>query len=221
MPIDKERTIRCYDTVAPLYSFFRKKTHVSDNEIMPFVLDVLAISDGDTVLDAGTGPGIYAIKIAEMADNIKVHGVDLSTKFIELARSNAGKAGLDRVEFSQGDLENLPFDNGHFDKLVCAGVISAVPDKEKAAREIYRVLKRGGRAVVTEPNKGRNIRDRAFLLLLYGLGVINPRLRGFNGADLSRYYFNQDSFYILFRSAGFKMVRVYERAGSICAVCFK
>ncbi|HZD60418.1 MAG TPA: methyltransferase domain-containing protein [Anaerolineae bacterium] len=221
MPINKEGTIHCYNAVAPLYSFFRKITHKSDNEIMPFVLNVLDPADGDTVLDAGTGPGIYAIKIAEKARDARIHGVDLSPNFLKLAERNAREAGFDHIEFAQGDLESLPFDDGHFDKLVCAGVISAVPDREKAAREIYRVVKHGGRALITEPNKGRDIRDRAFLLLLYIMGAINPKLRGFSAKDISRYYFNQDSFYSLFKKAGFDAVRVVERAGSMCAVCFK
>jgi len=221
MSIDKEGTIHCYDTVAPLYSFFRKKTHKSDNEIMPFVLDMLDLNEGETVLDAGTGPGIYAIKIAQKARNADIHGVDLSPAFLKLARKNAVEAGLSHIKFSRGDLENLPFVDSHFDKLVCAGVVSAVPDKERAAREIHRVLKNGGRAIVTEPNKGRNVRDRAFLYLLYGLGLVNPKLRGFCVEDMQQYYFSRESLYDLFKSAGFGTVRVFERAGSFCAVCLK
>ncbi|MBE0447896.1 MAG: methyltransferase domain-containing protein [Actinobacteria bacterium] len=221
MPIDKERTIRCYDVVAPLYSFFRKITHKSDNEIMPFVLNILDPGDEDAVLDAGTGPGIYAIKIAEITENARIYGVDLSPNFLRLAEQNARDAGLDRIEFLEGDLENLPFNNGYFDKLICAGAMSAVPNRERAASELYRVLKRGGRAVITEPNKGKDIRDRAFLLLLYGLGVFNPNLRGFSTKDISRYYLNRDSLYSLLKRAGFETVRMVERAGSMCAVCFK
>lgn len=221
MPINKEKTIQCYDAVAPLYSFFRKITHRSDNEIMPFMLNVLDPGDGEAVLDAGTGPGIYAIKIAEKARNADVYGVDLSPTFLKLAEQNAREARIGHIKFRQGDLEGLPFVDGHFDKLICAGVISAVPNKEKAAKEIFRVLKEGGRAVISEPNKGKDIRDRAFLLLLYGLGIFSPKMRGFSAQDISRYYFSQESFHELFADAGFRSVKVVSRAGSLCAICSK
>lgn len=221
VPIDKNKTIQCYNAVAPLYSFFRKITHRSDDAIMPFMLEAIDPQDGEMVLDAGTGPGIYAIKIAERAKNAKVYGVDLSPNFLRLAKNNAHEAGLDRISFMRGDLENLPFSDSQFDKLVCAGVVSAVPDRERAAREIYRVVKQGGRAVISEPNKGKDLRDRAFLLLLYGLGTINPKLRGFAANDISRYYFSRESLHDLFKNAGFKTVKIIARAGSICAVCFK
>lgn len=222
MPIDKERTIDCYNTLAPLYSYFRKITHRYDNEIMPFVLDALDPGDGEAVLDAGTGPGIYAIKIAGRVGNADVCGVDLSPKFLELAKRNACEAGLKgKINFVEADLEDLPFNDGRFDKLVCAGAMEAVPDKERAAGELYRVLKRGGLAVIIEPNRGKSIRDRAYLFMLYGLGLINPKLRGFSAKDIPKYYFNQDSFYNLFKGVGFRAVRIFERAGSFCGVCLK
>ena len=222
MPIDKERTIDCYNTLAPLYSYFRKITHRYDNEIMPFVLDALDPGDGEAVLDAGTGPGIYAIKIAERAERADIYGIDLSPKFLELARKNALEAGFNgRIKFMAADLEDLPFGKDRFDKLVCAGAMEAVPDKERAAGELYRVLKRGGLAVIIEPNRGKSIRDRAYLFMLYGLGLINPKLRGFSAKDIPKYYFNQDSFYNLFKGVGFRAVRIFERAGSFCGVCLK
>lgn len=222
MPIDKERTINCYDTLAPFYSFFRKITHRYDNEVMPFVLNALEPGSGEVVLDAGTGPGIYAIKIAERAKNTNIYGVDLSPKFLELAKRNANNAGLGgKINFIEADLEDLPFNDNRFDKLVCAGAMEAVPDKKRAAGELYRVLKHGGRAVIIEPNRGKSIRDKAYLLMLYSLGLINPRLRGFGAKDIPRYYFNQDSFYDLFKRAGFSAISIVERAGSFCAVCLK
>ncbi len=221
MPIDKERTIQCYDTFAPLYSFFRKITHKSDTEIMPFVLDTLDPGEDEVVLDAGTGPGIYAIKMAERVPDAKIYGVDLSPTFLKLAKKNALEAGISHIEFIQGDIENLPFGDNRFDKLVCGGAMEAVPDKERAARELYRVLKPGKTAVFIEPDRGKDLRDRAFLLFLYGLGLINPRLRGFTAKDIPKYYFNRDSFYSLFKSAGFTTVEIVKRAGSFCAVCMK
>ena len=221
MPIDKERTIQCYDAFAPLYSFFRKITHKSDTEIMPFVLDTLDPGEGEVVLDAGTGPGIYAIKMAERVPDAKIYGVDLSPTFLKLAKKNALEAGINHIEFVHGDIENLPFEDNRFDKLVCGGAMGAVPNKERAARELYRVLKPGKTAVFIEPDRGQDIRDRAFLFFLYGLGLINPKLRGFTAKDIPKYYFNRESFHTLFANAGFATVEIFKRAGSFCAVCLK
>lgn len=221
MPISKEGTVQVYNAVAPFYSFFRKKTHKIDDEIMPFVLDVIKPQDNDTILDAGTGPGIYAIKMAERARGADIYGVDLSDTFLNLAKKNASEMGYNHIKFFEGDLESLPFSEDNFDKLICAGVISAVPDRERAARELHRVLKPGGKAVITEPNKGVKPQDRWFLFLLYAMGFLNPKLRGFTAEDMQRYYFNRDSFYALFDQAGFRNVSIFERGGSLCAVCTK
>jgi ubiquinone/menaquinone biosynthesis C-methylase UbiE len=221
MTINKEATIKCYDALAPLYTFFRAKTIKTDNEIMPFVLETLRPADGDRVLDAGTGPGVYAIRIAGQARNADVHGIDLSPAFIKIARANARKAGCEHIRFDRGDIEKLPFEADRFDKLICAGALEAVPNREQAAREFYRVLKPGGTAVIIEPDQGRNMHDRAFLFLLYGIGLIRPKMRGFGAADIKRYYLNKHDFRMLFDGAGFSRVELYDRRGSICAVCVK
>ena len=221
MTIDKEATIKCYDALAPFYTFFRAKTLRSDREIMPFVLKALMPADGERVLDAGTGPGVYAIKIAGQARNADIHAVDLSPAFLKIARANARKAGCGHIRFDQGDIENLPFEADRFDKLVCAGALEAVPNREKAAREFHRVLKPGGTAVIIEPDQGRNIRDRAFLFLLYGIGLIRPKMRGFGVTDIKRYYLSKHDFRALFAGSGFSRVELYDRRGSICAVCVK
>jgi ubiquinone/menaquinone biosynthesis C-methylase UbiE len=221
MPIDKEKTIRSYDIVAPFYDFFRKRTQRWDREIMPFVLETLQPRSGESILDAGTGPGIYAIKIAKLCPESKVTGVDLSTKFLEIARKNAKESGVANIEFKLGDLEKLPFRDCSFDKLVCAGVISAVPNRKTAAKELYRVLKPGGLAIITEPDQGKNIYDKAFLALLYILGLFSPKLRGFEADDFSQYYFDKPSFYALFHTAGFSEIKIEHRRGSLCATCRK
>jgi len=221
MPIDKEGTINAYDAFAPFYSFFRKFTHRLDNQIMPFILDTIDPRDGDAVLDAGTGPGVYAIRIAERARGAEVYGVDISPRFLKIAWQNAQAAGLPQIKFVEGDLENLPFGDSKFDKLICAGAMEAVPDKERAASELYRVLKPGGCAIFVEPNKGKSIRDKLFLIALYTMGMFNRGQGGFGIKDMPGYYFSKESFYSLFIGVGFCRVNIIERAGSMCAVCSK
>ncbi|MDI6716297.1 MAG: methyltransferase domain-containing protein [Actinomycetota bacterium] len=221
MPISKEGTVRLYDAIAPLYSFFRKITHKSDDKIMPFMLNSLDPRNGEVILDAGTGPGIYAIKIAEIARDAQVYGIDLSPNFLKLAERNAMKAGFNHIKFMKGDVEDIPFNDHHFDKIVCAGVLSAIPNPEQAACEFYRVLKMGGRAVIQEPNGGLGARDRYFLLLLYAIGLINPKRRGFSVGDIPQYFFSQRSLRKILEGAGFERVEIAEVGSSICAICSK
>ncbi len=99
-----------------------------------------------TILDAGGGPGRYTIELAKRG--YKVVLLDLVPKFLDIAKRNAKKAGvLDRIEFVEGTVEDLPFDDNTFDAVLSlGGVLSHLVKKEKrlrAADELTRVLKPG------------------------------------------------------------------------------
>lgn len=220
MPIDKEATVAWYNAAAPLYSFFRNLTKKFDRDVMPYAIERLSLSPSDIVLDAGTGPGTYAIEIARLCGS-KVVGVDISPKFVSLAEKNAAAAGVCGITFVQGDLEKLPFADGSFSKVVCGGALQAVADRERAARELYRVLAPGGRAVIVEPHKRRSVNDRLFLILMYLTGLAHRRLRAISLEQLNDHFFEEDSLARLLEGAGFSEVEIAVRAGAMCAVCEK
>ena len=111
----------------------------------------LALAAGETVLDLGSGPGLDAFLAAKQVGTTgRVIGVDMTPEMLERARASAAKAGIANVEFRQGRLESLPVENATVDAVTSNCVINLVPDKAAVFGEIARVLKPGGRVVVSD-----------------------------------------------------------------------
>jgi len=109
------------------------------------------ISEGDTVVDLGSGAGNDCFVARSLAgDRGKIIGIDFTEKMIEKARFNASKLGYNNVEFRLGDIENLPLASETADVVVSNCVLNLVPDKKKAFEETYRVLKPGGHFSVSD-----------------------------------------------------------------------
>lgn len=111
-------------------------------------MNLLGIKKGDKVLDVGCSYGEQAIMIARQG--VKVTGIDSSKKLISKLNKLSKKEKLDCKGLS-GDIKKMPFKAEYFDAIIATEVLEHIADPQIAARECFRVLKRGGRACISVP----------------------------------------------------------------------
>jgi ubiquinone/menaquinone biosynthesis C-methylase UbiE len=110
----------------------------------------LDLKPGSVVLDVCSGSGASALPAAEQVGSTgQVIGIDLAEKLLNLARIKAKNQGLDNVEFQLGDMLGTGFEDASFDAVVCVFGIFFVPDMPAAIRELWRVLRPGGKLAIT------------------------------------------------------------------------
>jgi arsenite methyltransferase len=159
-----------------------------------------SIREGEIVLDLGSGAGFDCFLAAKkVGPKGKVIGVDMTEEMVARASANASAGGYDNVEFRLGEIEKLPVDDESVDLVISNCVINLVPDKKAAFKEAYRVLRSGGRLMVSD------------IVLLGELPeFIRKSVEAYvgcvSGAAL------RDDYLGTIRSAGFEAVRVIDES---------
>jgi ubiquinone/menaquinone biosynthesis C-methylase UbiE len=201
-----------------LASAYEKATQLAiDSYYQPVAEEVAAYIQEGTILDLGTGPGYLPIEILKRSPAIKIVGVDLSRKLIQIAKNNAIKAGVsDRVSFEVGNAAKLRYNMDAFEMVISTGMLHSLKNPVNVLIEINRVLNTGGEAWIYDPARiiqfidrekwkaSLNYRERFFLWLFGLLGLHKPIA-----------VYRRDQVIPMIEAAGFQSHTIEEADGEI------
>ncbi|MDX2100756.1 MAG: class I SAM-dependent methyltransferase [Leptolyngbyaceae cyanobacterium bins.59] len=145
------------ESIAKIISVFNAASDTFDAPALSFwnrfgqqTIDRLSLRPGDRVLDVCCGTGASAIPAAvRVGATGSVLGIDLAESLLQLARHKAQQQGLEHVEFQAGDFETLGLPDESFDAVVCVFGIFFVSEMEAAVRELWRMVRPGGKLAIT------------------------------------------------------------------------
>ena len=136
----------------PIATWYAKITHRDLQEFKALAKRMSeGLRPGADVLELAPGPGYFAIELARLG-NYKITGLDISKTFVEMARKNAREAGV-LVNFQRGNGSSMPFADDSFELIVCRAAFKNFTDPLGALREMRRVLKLCGKAVIIDLRK--------------------------------------------------------------------
>lgn len=157
---------------------------------------IASLQEGQTVLDLGSGAGIDCFLASkQVGPSGTVIGVDMTPEMLERARANASSGGFENVEFRLGEIEALPVADASVDVVISNCVLNLSTDKPRVLREAYRVLRPGGRMVISDM-----VSDHPVPAVLQGsLDAVAGCLPTFRATYLAQ-----------FQSAGFSSVHITD-----------
>jgi arsenite methyltransferase len=159
-----------------------------------------SLAEGETVLDLGSGAGFDCFLAANrVGEKGKVIGVDMTPEMIGEARKNAEKGNYKNVDFRLGEIENLPVADNSMDVVISNCVINLSPDKLRVFQEAFRVLKPGGRLMVSDMVLIKELPDFIRDSVAAYVGCISGAIK-------------KGSYINIIKKAGFQKVRILDEA---------
>lgn len=152
--------------------------------------DVARPKHGETALDLGCGTGIYSLWLAKQ--KLSVTGIDISTEMLKKASEKALKQQMN-IDFIQGDIHHLPFQDEQFDLVISNLVLEFVEDPGRAISESLRILKKGGRLVVGMIGKQSEWADNYVKRGLENPGSVFANARFFSLKEIAQLNYLQPS----------------------------
>lgn len=148
----KEQVTRMFDTISGEYDGLNRMISLGlDQKWRSNVVDMIASTNPETILDIATGTGDLVIQMAQKTDAKKLIGLDISSGMLEIGKLKVTKEELDsRIEMVLGDSENLQFEDNSIDAVTVSYGVRNFEDLEKGLSEIRRVLKPEGILVILE-----------------------------------------------------------------------
>jgi ubiquinone/menaquinone biosynthesis C-methylase UbiE len=158
------------------------------------------LKEGETVVDLGSGGGLDCFLAAKkVGEKGRVIGVDMTAEMLDKARKNCRKGGYKNVEFRLGEIENLPVADNTADVIISNCVINLSPNKQRVFEEAFRVLKHGGRLMISDMVLLKELPEAVKKSVLAYVGCIS-------GAEMKATYTK------MIGEAGFEEVKVIEEA---------
>ena len=193
---------RTYSRLAPVYELWARLTEAKPRRR---VLELAAPRPGEDVLEVAVGTGVQLVELARRSPSGRTVGIEPAAGMLAQARRRLRSAGLGDVELMEGSALALPFADASFDLLVNGYMLDLLPrdDIPRALAEFRRVLRPGGRLVLSNMTKGERASHRVWDWL-YARGIVltancrgvlaAPVLRELGFTDVRREYLAQMSF---------------------------
>ena len=216
-PYSKAESWKMFNRISRRYDFL--------NRFLSFGLDIswrkklaffLPQKSNLEILDLATGTGDVLIYLCRRAKNIRAaYGIDMADKMLDVGHKKIKRNGLnDKITLKKGDANQIPFEEDSFDAVTIAFGIRNMTEPKHVLKEMGRVLKKGGRALILEFSIPRNTLIRA--IHLFYLRKILPKVGAVISGDLKAYqYLNQtveafpygEEFCQMMRDVGFRNVK--------------